>query len=81
MTACPLVLGMPVVLTTNYDVESGIVNGTYGTLMGIRYQVDGQGQRHVTSCLIHTNDFKGPALAGLPAGQVPVMADETELQF
>ncbi|KZO98156.1 hypothetical protein CALVIDRAFT_456141, partial [Calocera viscosa TUFC12733] len=72
---CPLVLGMPVVLTTNYDVEAGIVNGTHGVLKGIRYQTDAQGRRHATSCLVHTPDLKGDPLPGLLPGHVPVLAD------
>ena len=41
-----LVIGMPVMLMTNFDVSHGIVNGTIGTLKSVQYWVDPNGFRH-----------------------------------
>ncbi|KIK53151.1 hypothetical protein GYMLUDRAFT_179295, partial [Collybiopsis luxurians FD-317 M1] len=48
----PLVIGMPVVITQNFDMESGIVNGCHGTLKSIQYRIDSSGQRHAISCVV-----------------------------
>ena len=50
----PLVIGMPVMITQNFDVESGIVNGCVGTLASIRYTIDDTDKRRAVSCIIHT---------------------------
>ena len=44
----PLVIGMPVMVTQNFDVAAGIVNGTTGTLQSIRYYTDNRGRRHAS---------------------------------
>ncbi|KAJ3522430.1 hypothetical protein NMY22_g11894 [Coprinellus aureogranulatus] len=51
----PLVVGMPVMLTQNLDVERGIVNGTIGTLKHLRYTIDELGERHLRSCIIESD--------------------------
>ncbi|KAJ3915074.1 hypothetical protein F5877DRAFT_9102, partial [Lentinula edodes] len=48
----PLVIGMPVIITQNFDVHGGIVNGSQGILKSIRYKIDDQGRRHAISCVI-----------------------------
>lgn len=52
MAPLPLVEGMPVILTRNYDVNGGIVNGTEGILKSVQYEVDQYGNRYATSCII-----------------------------
>jgi hypothetical protein len=57
--ALPLVLGMPVVVTENFDVQGGVVNGSTGTLRHIRYRSDDDGKRYLTSCVVELPDFTG----------------------
>ncbi|KAJ4477602.1 hypothetical protein C8R41DRAFT_706067, partial [Lentinula lateritia] len=52
----PLVIGMPVMITQNFDVEAGIVNGCQGTLKSIRYRTDSKGRRHAISCVVRTEN-------------------------
>ncbi|KAH7872503.1 uncharacterized protein C8R40DRAFT_1012916, partial [Lentinula edodes] len=52
----PLVIGMPVMITQNFDVESGVVNGCQGILKSVRYRVDDQGFRHAISCVVEAKD-------------------------
>ncbi|KAJ3887405.1 hypothetical protein GG344DRAFT_16415, partial [Lentinula edodes] len=52
----PLVIGMPVMITQNFDVESGVVNGCQGILKKIRFRVDDEGQRHAISCVVEARD-------------------------
>jgi hypothetical protein len=42
----PLVIGMPVMISQNFDVHGGVVNGCYGSLRSVRYRVDRNGNRH-----------------------------------
>jgi hypothetical protein len=61
----PLVIGMPVMIAQNYDVESGIVNGCTGILKKIRYQKDAQGNRYATSCIVESSTITGAPLSTL----------------
>ncbi|KAF8204731.1 hypothetical protein BJ912DRAFT_827724, partial [Pholiota molesta] len=75
----PLVLGMPVMITQNYDVENGIVNGCTGILKKIRYREDNQGNRYATSCVIESETFTGEPLTGLHPRQAVVLQDTTDM--
>jgi hypothetical protein len=55
----PLVPGMPVMISTNFNVQAGVVNGCTGILKQIRYHVDSEGKCHATSCVIHTPNTMG----------------------
>ena len=50
----PLVLGMPVMFTQNFDVESGIVNGGTSILKWIHYKKNSNGRRHAVLCIAAT---------------------------
>ncbi|KAI0077938.1 hypothetical protein K474DRAFT_1571563, partial [Panus rudis PR-1116 ss-1] len=54
----PLILGMPVMICQNFDVNMGIVNGCIGTLKSLRYFIDGSSNRHATSCVVHCPDIE-----------------------
>ncbi|KAJ7061432.1 hypothetical protein C8F01DRAFT_930684, partial [Mycena amicta] len=75
----PLVIGMPVMMTQNFDVANGVVNGSRGILRRIRYTVDTQGNRHATSCVVNIPDMEGPALEGLPEKHAAIMEDKVEM--
>ncbi|KAJ7199864.1 hypothetical protein GGX14DRAFT_342841, partial [Mycena pura] len=75
----PLVIGMPVMITHNFDVAHGIVNGSRGILTSIRYTVDAEGNRHATSCVVNIPDMDGPALESLPEKHAAVMPDKAEM--
>jgi len=77
----PLCKGMPVMITQNYDVENGIVNGCIGILEKINYIVDDEGNRHATSCIILAPKTSGPSLPHLKQHEVVVLTDETALTF
>jgi hypothetical protein len=77
----PLVLGMPVVFTQNFDVEGGIVNGSTGILKQIRYTIDGAGRRHAISCVVELSDASSPSLPHLPSEHFVALQDTVELTF
>ncbi|KAF8123677.1 hypothetical protein EV363DRAFT_1114443, partial [Boletus edulis] len=75
----PLVIGMPVMITQNFDVESGIVNGCIGTLVSVRYTVDSMNRRHAVSCVIHTPSTTGQPLPHLEPFHSVVIADTVDV--
>lgn len=77
----PLVIGMPVMITQNFNVPDGIVNGCNGILKRIRFKVDRQGRRYVTSCVIHAQDTSGKNMHNLPNQHVVSLRDEVDLHF
>ena len=77
--ALPLVLGMPVVITENFDVAGGVVNGSTGILRHIRYRLGDNGKRYLTSCIIELPDLTGATLPHLPPKHVPVIPNDVEM--
>jgi len=77
----PLCKGMPVMITQNYDVENGIVNGCIGTLERVNYTINNEGHRHAHSCIIYVEKTSGSCLPHLKEHEVVVLADETALTF
>lgn len=77
----PLVIGMPVMICQNFDVEGGIVNGCPGTLKRIRFCVDEQGQRHAISCEIEAPTTTCENLPNLAAQHVAALQDTVDMCF
>lgn len=79
----PLVIGMPVMITQNFDVESGVVNGCQGILKSVRYRVDDQGFRHAISCVVEAKDTNArESLPFLSSNQhVAVIEDKISMSF
>ena len=76
----PLVLGMPIVVTQNFDVAGGIVNGSTGFLRKVRYCVDDANRRYLTSCIIELPDTTANALPSLPPNHFAVLPDKAEMK-
>jgi len=77
----PLVPGMPVMFTQNFDVENGIVNGSAGILKRIRYRKDNEGHRHAISCVVHVPDTTSSTLPHLPPHHVVALEDTVDMTF
>lgn len=77
----PLCLGMPVLVSQNFDVEGGIVNGSPGTVKKIRYYIDDAGDRHLTSCVVNIPSASSQTMPGLPMYDMPILSDVTSLKF
>ncbi|KAF9780997.1 hypothetical protein BJ322DRAFT_984036, partial [Thelephora terrestris] len=75
----PLVLGMPVMITENFDVIGGIVNGSTGILRKVWYRVDGTNRRYITSCIVELPDTTADALPNLPPRYVAVLPNTVEM--
>ncbi|KAJ3722192.1 hypothetical protein C8R42DRAFT_536641, partial [Lentinula raphanica] len=76
----PLVIGMPVVIGSNYDVQSGVVNGTTGILRKIRYRLDENNMQHLVSCVVEYPHLNGlDYLPHLTANQVAVIEDTVSM--
>lgn len=77
----PLVLGMPVLVAQNFDVEGGIVNGSRGTVKKICYYIDGKGDRHLRSCVVHIPNSSSEAMPNLSANDLPILRDSRAMSF
>ena len=76
-----LVIGMPVMITHNFDVQSGIVNGSMGTLIRSRYTTDIEGRRHAILCMVHTPSSAKNMLPHLRLFQSVVLEDSVEIML
>ncbi|EIW81887.1 hypothetical protein CONPUDRAFT_19782, partial [Coniophora puteana RWD-64-598 SS2] len=81
MGKLPLVVGMPVMIMHNFDVESGVVNGLTGILVNVRYRLDDDGNRHALSCVVRSPDSLGAGIPGLPSDTVVALEDATRISF
>lgn len=68
----PIVLGMRVVVSKNFDVEGGILNGSIGVLRKIRYVLDDYGDRHLKSCVVELPDSDAEQMPGLGSKEFPI---------
>ncbi|KAJ7251692.1 hypothetical protein C8J57DRAFT_1077846, partial [Mycena rebaudengoi] len=75
----PLAVGMPVMITQNFDVQNGIVNGSTGIVKQIRYTTDESGERHAHSCIVYVPDMSGPPLPNLPPKHASVLAETVNM--
>ncbi|KAH9851803.1 hypothetical protein C2E23DRAFT_714939, partial [Lenzites betulinus] len=72
----PLVLGMPVIVCQNFDVNGGVVNGSIGTLVKIRYKLDNNnGHRILTSAVVRLPDAASSDMTALTGNDYPVLED------
>jgi hypothetical protein len=77
----PLFIGMPVLVSQNFDVEGGIVNGSYGIIRHIRYYLNEHGERHLRSCVVEINDACPDPMPHLSARYYPIIADTTKINY
>ena len=72
---------MPVMITQNFDVESGIVNGCAGTLVSVCYTIDNMGYHHAESCIIYTPLMSEQPLPHLEGFHSVVLADTVDFML
>ncbi|KAG1843117.1 hypothetical protein DFJ58DRAFT_844429 [Suillus subalutaceus] len=77
----PLVIGMLILVSQNFDVEGRIVNGSTGKLMKVRYSLNDEGQRVLRSCIVEISHSMDEALPNLSPHEIPIIKDSTELKF
>ncbi|KAJ7729154.1 hypothetical protein B0H16DRAFT_1330537, partial [Mycena metata] len=77
----PLVIGMPVMVTQNFDVPGGVVNGCAGTLVSVRYQTGPDGKRHAISCVVEAPNTTPGIMPELPLHHVVSLRDTVKLRF
>ncbi|KAJ3551346.1 hypothetical protein NM688_g4757 [Phlebia brevispora] len=71
----PLVLGMKVIISKNFDLEGGALNGTVGVLRKIRSDVNEYGERILKSCIVYVHDSGVPTMQGLQEKEIPVLPE------
>ena len=81
MRRIPLVIGMPVAVNQNFDVNAGVVNGSCGYLRAVRYNADRAGSRYLDSCVVEIPGADAGEMVHLPAKHYPILPDVTEIRF
>ncbi|KAJ6555788.1 hypothetical protein B0H19DRAFT_1292693, partial [Mycena capillaripes] len=77
----PLAVGMPVMITQNFDVQNGIVNGATGIVKQIRYTESESGEKYAQSCIVYVPDMSGPPLPNLPPQHAVILAETVDMTF
>ncbi|KAI1792866.1 P-loop containing nucleoside triphosphate hydrolase protein, partial [Ganoderma leucocontextum] len=78
----PLALGMPVMVAQNFDVGGGIVNGSIGTLTGIRFTTDkNTSHRRLLSCAVRIPNCSALTMPSLNDNEFPVLEDTVDMTF
>ena len=76
----PIALGMPVIVSQNFDIKEGLVNGSFGYLRDYRFQTDEDEVRTLTSCIVELPDSTINPLPHLPPQHVPIISDTVEMR-
>ncbi|KAJ3558871.1 hypothetical protein NM688_g667 [Phlebia brevispora] len=71
----PLVLGMKVIISKNFDLDGGVLNGSIGTLRKIRFKINRFGERQLTSCVVYVPESTTPDITELGSKEVPVLEE------
>lgn len=77
----PLVIGMPVMVAQNFDVQGGVVNGCTGKLVSVRYKLGADGKRYALSCVVEAPDTTPGIIPGLPDHHVVALTDTVSMAF
>ncbi|KAG2342777.1 hypothetical protein BDR05DRAFT_885881 [Suillus weaverae] len=77
----PLLIGMPILVSQNFNVEGGIVNGSTGKLRKVRYSLNNERQQVLRSCIVEISHSSDEALPNLFPHQIPIIEDFVELKF
>ena len=77
----PLVIGMPIMITTNINVQGGIVNGSIGTIHSICYKALPNGECSLSHCIVHLPNATAPALPHLLAHEYPIMLESMYITY
>lgn len=74
-------LGMPMLVSQNFDVEGGVINGSRGTISHICYRIDDKGRRCLLSDIVQITDSTNKSSSHLLPHNLPILADTTEINF
>ncbi|KAF8344841.1 hypothetical protein F5887DRAFT_841745, partial [Amanita rubescens] len=71
----PLAIGMPIMVTTNVDLNAGVVNGSIGTIRKVYFRELPTGERILNCCIVHIPSAHSPPMPGLEINEFPIMPD------
>lgn len=77
----PLVLGMPIIINQNFDVDTGIVNGCVGTLKSVHFIKGVNGEHHAISCIVKTLSTSPDPLPHLASHESAILQDTVDISF
>ncbi len=71
----PLVVEMPIMITTNVDLNGGIINGSISTVRKMFYHEDSNGTLILDCCIVHIPSAQTPQMMGLAVNEYPIFSD------
>ncbi|KAJ3537287.1 hypothetical protein NM688_g6714 [Phlebia brevispora] len=71
----PLIPGMKVIVTKNFDVVAGVVNGSVGVLRDVRYHTNAAEEKNISSCLVAVPDADQHQMSEAQTDEVPILND------
>jgi ATP-dependent exoDNAse (exonuclease V) alpha subunit len=77
----PLVEGMKVIVGLNYDVGSGVVNGSEGILKKVYYTPGPNGEKYASSAVVHIPDSEDHRMPHLEAHEKVVFCETKTFTF
>ena len=72
---------MPILVSHNFSVEDGVVNGARGTVKDIRYHTNDHGRRHLLSVIVHIPESSSSHFTNLSPHDYPILPDSTDFQM
>ena len=81
LTCIPLVIGMPVLVSHNFSVDDGVVNGARGTIRTIQYTIDNKKRHRLLSVVINIPDSTDVSFLDLPPHDYPILPDYTDFHI
>lgn len=72
---------MPVVITCNFNVRSGVANERTGTLISARFRTDTGGHRYAVSYVVHAPDICNDPLPYLDPHYAAVLEETVDVSL
>ena len=76
-----LTIGMPIMITTNIDVQGGIVNGSISTVRSISFKTLPNGDQTLSHCIVHIPNATAPVLPHLSSQEYPIMPESVYISY
>ena len=76
-----MIVGMPVMITTNIDLMGGIVNGMLATIRAIDFSILPNGDRVLNHCIVHIPSARAPPMNALADHEYPILPDTITVRY
>ena len=68
-------------ISHNFSVDDGVVNGARGIVKSIRFYIDDKNRRHLLSVIVNIPDSSTDPFSDLPSHDYPILPDCTDFHI